>query len=650
MTATPADRSVRARTCAPAATWLALLLLAAPAARAQLDCSDCHEVELAPASVHAAFECADCHSDVADYPHPEDMLLGEAVCAQCHDAGDDLAESVHGGVLSCLECHGEPHEILPLDDLDSNMSPIKQVATCGDCHETDEGLIDGYLVSVHGRALLRSGLVTAAPSCSDCHGAHDILPVAEEASRVSHAHVPETCGQCHSAIFQEWQDSTHGEIWRAGSDAGPVCMTCHSSHRVERPYQRETRLKTPETCGNCHEESLLSYRDSFHGQVTDLGFVTGAICSDCHTPHSNLPASDPASTIHPDHLAATCGQCHGEVSAAFLSFDPHAEPQHRAKNPGLYWIWLFMTALLIGVFSFFGVHTVLWLQRALVALSRGELAHERSLEGPWVRRFSPGQRRIHAVVIVTFLTLAATGLPLKFHYVEWAQALVSWPGGVSLSRFLHRVAAVLTFGYFLVHLGMILKRTLVRREPGMLWGWKSMIPRGKDLADLWNNLRYFLYLGPRPKFDRFTYWEKFDYFAVFWGVAIIGLSGLVLWFPETAAVLLPGWMLNAAYVIHSDEALLAVGFIFVFHFFHTHLRPEAFPMDPVIFLGAIPLERFQAERPLEYRRLVERGELEARIVPTPSPERLRTARIWGLTAVAVGLLLVVGILWGFISH
>lgn len=639
------------RHLAPALLGAALgALLASAPARAQIACSDCHEVELAPAAVHAVLGCADCHSDVTDYPHPEEMLLGDDVCAQCHGAGGDLEESVHGGVLSCEECHGSPHEILPLGDLDSRMSPVKQPSVCGECHETEEGLIEGYLDSVHGRALLRSGLVAAAPSCSDCHGAHSIRPVAEEDSLVSHRHVPETCGHCHEGILREWEESAHGDAWQAGSDEGPVCITCHASHEVERPYEREARLATPGTCGNCHEESLASYRDSFHGQVTDLGFVQSATCADCHTPHANLPADHPASSVHPDNLAATCGQCHGEVRPAFLSFDPHAEPSNREKSPALYWIWLFMTTLLVAVFSFFGVHTLLWLQRAIRALAKGELAHERSVEGPWVRRFRKGQIRTHAVVIVTFLVLAATGLPLKFHHAEWAQALLSWPGGVALSRLLHRAAAILTFGYFLVHLTTLVKRTLVAREPGMLYGWKSMMPRPKDFADLWANLRYFLYLGPRPKLDRWTYWEKFDYFAVFWGVAIIGLSGLALWFPEAASAVLPGWALNAAYVIHSDEALLAVGFIFVFHFFHTHLRPEAFPMDPVIFLGAVPLERFKAERPVEYRRMVERDELEAHLVEAPSPERLRRARAWGLSAVAVGVLLVIGILWAFLTH
>ena len=625
-----------------------LFVLAASAARAAVDCTECHDEGPAPASVHADLGCTDCHSDIEAYPHPEKRLSGDAICSQCHDVEPTLEKSVHGGVLGCQDCHGAGHDILPLDDLDSAMSPVKQPSTCGGCHETDDGLIDGYLESVHGRALLRSGLVTAAPSCSDCHGSHAIKPVDDPDSRVSHFHIPETCGHCHSAILAEWRGSAHGKIWEEGGDQGPVCMTCHSSHRVEPPRERKARLKTPETCGHCHEARFQSYRDSFHGEVTDLGFVTAAICSDCHTPHDNLPASDPDSSINPAHLAATCGQCHGAVSAKFLSFDPHAEPASPHANPTLHGIWLAMTILLVSVFAFFGLHDLLWFQRSAVALARGELAAERSKAGPWVRRFSPGQRRIHLVVILTFLTLAATGLPLKFHYLEWAHALVAYPGGVAMSRLLHRTAALLTFGYFLVHILMVAKRGVVNREPGLLWGWKSLVPRPKDLTDMWRNLKYFLYAGPRPRFDRWTYWEKFDYFAVFWGVAVIGASGLMLWFPKVFSQVLPGWLLNAAFIIHSDEALLAVGFIFVFHFFHTHLRPESFPLDPAIFVGAIPLERFKEERPEEYRRLVERGELDSRLVPAPPPEQLRKIRLWGFLAVAIGLSLVAGILWGFV--
>jgi cytochrome b subunit of formate dehydrogenase len=176
-----------------------------------------------------------------------------------------------------------------------------------------------------------------------------------------------------------------------------------------------------------------------------------------------------------------------------------------------------------------------------------------------------------------------------------------------------------------------------------------MVPQPRDVLDLLLMFRYFLYLGPRPKFDRFTYWEKFDYLAVFWGVAIIGVSGLVLWFPTVFTTFLPGWALNAAYVIHSDEALLATGFIFLFHFFHTHLRPESFPMDTVIFTGRMPLETFKHERPLEYERLVAEGRLDEVLVPPPTPAELRRAYVFGFTALTIGVVLAVFIFWALLT-
>jgi cytochrome b subunit of formate dehydrogenase len=162
-------------------------------------------------------------------------------------------------------------------------------------------------------------------------------------------------------------------------------------------------------------------------------------------------------------------------------------------------------------------------------------------------------------------------------------------------------------------------------------------------------VKYFLYIGPRPKFDRFTYWEKFDYMGVFWGVAVIGISGLVLWMPTLATTVLPGWTLNAAYVIHSDEALLATGFIFLFHFFHTHLRPESFPMDTVVFTGRIPLEKFKEERPLEYERLVAQGKLDTLLAPAPTAAEMTRAYVFGFATLAIGLVLIVFIFWALLS-
>jgi cytochrome b subunit of formate dehydrogenase len=630
---------------AHAAACLLLIALAAPAAGQE--CADCHDDVAVTSPMHVDLGCTACHADVDLETHPgeEVELLSPAVCGQCHDASEALGGGAHAS-LGCEGCHGPAHRVPALADAQSPVASFNQARTCGTCHDEKE-VLDAFLGSVHARALLQSGLSEAAPSCSDCHGTHDVRPADDAASRVSRQQVPETCGSCHRGILNEWRESSaHGAAWAAGNAEAPVCTTCHAAHEIVRPTGDEARLKVPQSCGGCHEEELATYRDGFHGKATNLGFLTAATCSDCHTPHANLPASDPRSSVHPANVQATCGTCHGEVSAAFASFDPHADPSSREDGEQVYWTWLAMTSLLFGVFAFFTLHALLWLQRAVVGWRRGELGFGGHHDQQWVRRFRRSQIWTHVAVIVTFLLLAATGLPLKFHDTAWASVLAGLFGGLGGTRAIHRIAAVGTFGYFAFHVGQLLWRRFRGGERGMLWGWSSLVPRGKDLRDLWQNLRWFLYLGKKPALDRWTYWEKFDYFAVFWGVAIIGFSGLVLWFPAAFSAIFPGWFLNAAAVVHSDEALLATGFIFIFHFFHTHLRPESFPLDPVIFTGRMPLSRFQEERPLEYERLVAEGRLEELLEPPPSEKELTLARVFGFTAVAIGLLLAVGILVG----
>jgi thiosulfate reductase cytochrome b subunit len=290
------------------------------------------------------------------------------------------------------------------------------------------------------------------------------------------------------------------------------------------------------------------------------------------------------------------------------------------------------------------------LQRSLVGVLRGEFDEEHQANGQYVRRFNTMNIRMHIVIITTFLLLALTGLPLKFHDTAWAQLLIQLLGGVDFARVIHRLAAIGTFGYMGYHILNLLIRGVFKKERGLLWGPNSMVPQPVDFRDFFANIRYYLYLGQRPKGDRWTYFEKFDYFAVFWGVMVIGLSGLALWLPDVFTRVLPGWTLNVAHVIHSDEALLATGFIFVFHFFHTHLRPESFPMDPVVFTGKMPLSRFKSERPLEYQRLVDNNELDDYLVDPPTPAECRKAHIWGSIFLTIGVSLALGIIWALLSH
>ena len=266
------------------------------------------------------------------------------------------------------------------------------------------------------------------------------------------------------------------------------------------------------------------------------------------------------------------------------------------------------------------------------------------------QRFTRLHRVLHVVMIVSFLSLALTGLTLKFSYTGWAVVVSRFFGGFQSAGYVHRVAAVLMFGLFTAHLVDLVR--MKRREKlsifKLLFGPDSMMFNKKDLQDFLGNLKWFLGRGPRPQYGRWTYWEKFDYFAVFWGIFVIGMTGLMLWFSEFFTLFLPGWFLNVATIIHSDEALLAVGFIFTVHFYNTHLRPEKFPMDIVVFTGRMPLEEFKRDKPAEYQALVKAGTLEQYLVP-PQPEIVvRAIRIFGWCALTVGFSIVVWIIYAMV--
>ncbi len=259
----------------------------------------------------------------------------------------------------------------------------------------------------------------------------------------------------------------------------------------------------------------------------------------------------------------------------------------------------------------------------------------------YYRRFTPRQRLSHAVLVMTFLGLAATGLPLRFSSAASSIAFAKAVGGFSAILFFHKVCAVLLTVDFLVHVGDIGYRVLVGKEWSLLWGPNSMVPRLKDLQDFFGQMRWFVFLGPKPRFDRYTYWEKIDYWAVFWGMAIIGLSGYTMWFAPVFARLIPGSWLNIALLIHGEEALLAVGYIFVIHFFNEHLRPHNFPMDITVFTGAQTEREFQERHPEEYARAAKSGELSRLSTAAPTGMTSRVSRIFGGTAILVGLLLIV---------
>ncbi|HLB01617.1 MAG TPA: cytochrome c3 family protein [Nitrospiria bacterium] len=616
------------------------------------------------ASVHGRVECVTCHMGVAA-PHEKliSPIPGVDLCASCHSQeveayqGSNHARSrqhADSEAATCSSCHGDVHAILAKTDPRSPSYHLNLPRTCAKCHANPElarrynlrggNVYQLYMDSIHGRAITQSGLLVSA-NCSSCHGAHDIRSSEDPASRIHKANIPQTCGSCHAGVLTVYRESVHGRQFSAGLFSAPVCTDCHTAHEIQRVEQEAWKLEIVRECGTCHSESLRTFRDTFHGQVTSLGFTRVARCSDCHGAHEIQPSRDPRSRIHPANLVSTCQKCHATANLNFVKYDPHADPDNRERNPVLYYAAWFMTLLLVGVFVFFGLHTLLWGVRTMVGKWSGELPRSHPKEsGSYYFRFSAGQRLLHGILIVGFLGLVATGMPLLYSQTDWAIWLAHTVGGFGVMGFLHRIFAIVLSLLFVYHVSDILYRVVMKKEWGLLWGPNSLVPQPRDIANLYRNFLWFFGLGLRPRFGRFTYWEKFDYFAVFWGMPVIGITGYILWFAEFFARFLPGWWFNIAQLVHGEEALLAAGFIFTIHYFNTHLRPEKFPMDLVIFTGRVSEAELREERPEEYHHLLEEKSLDS-IKADPPPVWLRNLGwIVGATAVAIGLLLLALIL------
>ena len=347
------------------------------------------------ASAHGqgGMACVDCHADLAasaEYPHPEKLAAVD--CATCHpEPVQQYGAGVHAGArrasaasvaATCRDCHGA-HEIRAAKDPESPTYHLNLVRTCGRCHGNPEIIRQGRIAigdvvtdfqdSIHGQALLKSGLVVA-PTCSDCHGFHDIRRQADPESRVNRLTVPSTCGTCHEGVERLYRASVHGAGLTEGNPLVPECATCHSAHKIKRVDLDSWKLQIIEECGTCHAESIKTYRDTFHGQVTSLGFVRVAACADCHGSHEIYPKADARSMVSAARLVTTCQKCHPGANASFAKYDPHADRENRTRNPLLFYAARFMDALLIGVFAFFSLHTALWFSRSAPVRNRKEPA------------------------------------------------------------------------------------------------------------------------------------------------------------------------------------------------------------------------------------------------------------------------------------
>jgi len=379
---------------------LIFLLIASPAtALTTSDCFDCHSDEdltktgagvevslfidetVFNQSIHGDMDCTDCHEDLMDAEDEHDEVLEPVQCGNCHD---DFMEAMEQGVHSpevarvktdlptCAHCHGK-HDILPADNVRSSIYDLKVPSTCCQCHASEDftsrhpgiepDICSEYEAGMHGIVLIKSGVVFSAV-CNDCHGSHDILPARNPSSRVSHTNINNTCGSCHAGIVETYNSSIHGKLLKEGAEEAPTCPSCHGNHRVDRAMDDKFLVSVTDRCSGCHPDEADTFRDTYHGQVTGMGYAQAAQCPNCHGAHDILPNEDPLSKIHPSNLVETCRACHSGAGVNFTMYMPHADYHDAQRFPYLYYLYLSMVILLSGVFTFFGIHTLLWFLRA----------------------------------------------------------------------------------------------------------------------------------------------------------------------------------------------------------------------------------------------------------------------------------------------
>ncbi len=622
-------------------------------------------------SEHGSTACAQCHVDVAMVEErPCQTSVGPVDCGICHAEQVQLhSSSVHGQLAAqgdpdapkCLDCHAH-HTTQDNRMPTSPTYPRNVPELCARCHRQGEAaarrlvseipdIVENYAMSIHGKGLVDSGLVVSA-TCTNCHTAHHPHTAEHEDSSVHPDNIADTCGRCHHGIEETFKASVH---WPENTDtdkALPTCEDCHSSHTITRTDAEGFRFTMMNQCGKCHVDQAETFFDTYHGKVSRLGSQGAAKCYDCHGTHDVLPTDNPASALSHWNRVETCAKCHPGAHRQFAGYLTHATHHDREKYPFLFYSFWFMTILLVGTLTFALLHTFAWLWRLL--RTRDQWVQHKTAPGErFYIRFGRTQRIMHLIMLLSFFTLALTGMALKFSYMAWAVVLSRILGGFDTMGVLHRIGAVTLVSLFIFHL---YQAWMAKRESGHGWiafmfSKNSMSLTPRDLREVWQSIKWFFGRGPRPHYGRFTYWEKFDYLAVFWGVFVIGSTGLMLWFPEFFTRILPGWSINVATIIHSDEALLAVAFIFTIHFFNTHFRPDKFPMDPVIFTGRVPLEELRHDKPGEYEDLMALGsveEIEKKLADRFPPKTERVFKIFGFVALGIGLTLIALIVYSML--
>ena len=590
------------------------------------------------ASMHADLSCTDCHGDIKDLPHT--ARLAPVDCSGCHSkAAEDYKKSrhvvVHGKESSgyaplCHDCHGA--HAIPKSSVSTSPVYFRNLAaTCTRCHGNKEvadrsgipipGAARMYEQSIHNRAIVEKGLNKSA-TCVDCHGAHALSDRLDPASPIFRANIPATCGKCHYGIFAIYRDSVHGVALSRGVPDAPSCTDCHGEHDIRQAADPGSSVSfaavSETTCPSCHSAEKLSgrygvaiekvkgYRDSFHGLSQRLGDTTVASCSSCHGVHEIFKSTDPRSTIHPGNLQVTCGKCHPGATENFARGNIHVGPGGvggRIK----FWVENFYIWMIVLVIGGMAVHNGADYIRKMQAIYR----ERKTWEHPGYERLNRLERWQHVLILTAFFVLVVTGFALKF---KWSIPFLADASNVWLRGTGHRAAALLLTATCAYHVFYAIFTE--RGRDHLEW----MMPRVQDARDVVGMLRYYAGLDRhKPRFGRFSYIEKAEYFALAWGLVVMAGTGFLLWFQDEALRHIPMWGLDVATIVHYYEAILATLAIFIWHLYYVIINPDFAPMSLTWIDGKLSRHHMEHEHPLELEEIEE----EERRGPAKAPGTTR---------------------------
>ena len=608
-----------------------------------VSCESCHnDLKGFAESVHAksnAATCKSCHGTHAVQPvrNPASGLSRTTVadsCGQCHATESKAYKtSEHAVALdrmpqspTCTSCHGA-HGVLPAQSAESPLRRDNESDFCLSCHMRDsavreqvglsESFMSGYEDSVHGRA--RTAGNDRAATCGDCHGVHNAENARSATSTISRWNLADTCGKCHTEVFVAYRDGSHGRSVARGRSDAPTCTTCHGDHHIyptQDPRSAVSRTNLARnTCANCHNSVIIgekygipsdrfaSFADSFHGLASRGGSVEAATCASCHGAHDIRSASDPDSSVNIENLPATCAQCHPGANENFARGKVHVGAINEMTEGPLYWIrkiYLIFIFVTIGLMLLHNSLDFIKRTRRRFDVRWGRKLPSRHGQKQYVR-MTMLDRVQHAVFLFSFLLLVVTGFMLRFPDAWWVDAIrLYWAQFFEMRGLVHRGAAILIIAVSLFHIFVLIFTRHGRKFAA------DIFPRWNDVRDVFANVRYFLGLSSKsPRFGRFGYVEKAEYWALVWGMVIMFASGIFLWFyvffmGHFGKI---GW--DIARTVHYYEAILATLAIIVWHFYFVLFNPSIYPMNTAWVTGKLSEKEMVEDHPLELERILQ---------------------------------------------